>query len=309
MHGRLFLGLAAVLALSFLLSGAANGRAGAEGDVFPSGRIDPNVVDALKTKPWVEVFVALAEPPAAAAASLDLSALRQQVATGQSDVLLGLTGADFRLVDRYEAIPSLFGTVSAAGVAKLAAHPNVVRVYLPPEVHFTLGQSVPLINADDVHLAGFTGAGVVVAPLDSGIEASHSDLQDDLIDEHCFADSLFVCPGGGSEAHGPGSAPDNNGHGTHVSGIISSGGVVAPTGVAPDAGLIMFKIGDSDAVSVPGALKALDYIINNPGDGVRVVNMSWGGTSLLPQGDLLLQLPRPARPARPRRRHHLLLPG
>ena len=224
--------------------------------------------------------MALRELPAATVAPLDVAALQEQVAADQGDVLSGLTDADFQLLDRYDAIPSLFGRVSAAGVAKLAAHPNVVRIYRPPELHFTLAQSVPLIHADDVQAAGYTGASVVVATLDSGVDTDHSDLQDDLIGQHCFEDGSLWCPNHTHEQHGAGSAEDSLGHGTHVAGIITSGGVVAAKGVAPDAKLIAFRLGgDSgqDAISTSGALKALDYIILHPEDGIRIINMSFGG--------------------------------
>jgi hypothetical protein len=277
---RPFLWLAAaVLALAFLLSGTADGWADAREPSSNNPKVDAEVLSTLESEAWVEVFVALKEPPAATVAPLNLPALRQQVAADQADVLSGLTDADFQLLDRYDAIPSLFGRVSAAGVAKLAADPRVARVYRPPELHFTLAKSVPLINADDAHAAGYTGAGVVVATLDSGVDTDHSDLQDDLVGQHCFEDYPLACPNGTHEQHGPGSAEDELGHGTHVAGIITSGGVVAPLGVAPDAKFIAFRLGGDngqDVMSTSGALKALDYIIDHPEDGVRAINMSFG---------------------------------
>ena len=294
MRGKAFFRLAAaVLALAFLLSGTADGWADAREPSSSSPKVDAEVLHTLESEAWVEVFVALREPPAATVAPLDLPALRQQVAADQGDVLSGLTDADFQLLDRYDAIPSLFGRVSAAGIAKLAAHPRVARIYRPPELHFTLAQSVPLINADDAHTAGYTGEGVVVATLDSGVDTDHSDLQDDLIGQHCFEDDFdgvhLVCPNFTHEQHGPGSAEDSLGHGTHVAGIITSGGVVAPVGVAPDAKFIAFRLGGDNGqnvISVSGALKALNYIINHPEDGIRVINMSFGSSTYTPPCDV-----------------------
>jgi hypothetical protein len=154
LRGKAFFRLAAAaLALAFLLSGTADGWADAPEPSSSSPKVDAEVLHTLENEKWVEVFVALREPPAATVAPLNLPTLRQQVAADQGDVLSGLTDADFQLLDRYDAIPSLFGRVSAAGIAKLAAHPRVARIYRPPELHFTLAQSVPLINADDAHTA------------------------------------------------------------------------------------------------------------------------------------------------------------
>jgi len=241
--------------------------------------IDEQLVGASTTEPWVDVIVALREPATATRAPLDLTELRQDVAVTQDRVLSALTDADFELVGRFEAIPALFGRASAGGLQKLAQQPDVVSVHANEEVHATLAESVPLINADDVHVKGFTGEGVVAAVLDTGIDTDHLDLEDDIRAEHCYLGNT-ACPGGGHERHGPGSAEDGDGHGTHVSGIITGRGWIAPTGVAPDAGIVAFKVlDDSGRGTFYDVLRALDYIINHPGDGIRIVNMSLGGDS------------------------------
>jgi len=52
---------------------------------------------------------------------------------------------------------------------------------------------------------------------------------------------------------------------------------VAPDGVAPDAGIIAFKVlNDSGSGLLSDSLDALNYIIANPGDGVDAINMSLG---------------------------------
>jgi hypothetical protein len=111
-----------------------------------------------------------------------------------------------------------------------------------------LAQSVPLIQADKVHALGFTGRGVTVAVLDSGLATTHPDLSDALLSEQCFctnADGTGCCPDGSTQQSGPGSAEDDQGHGTNVTGIITSAGRIAPVGVAPDAGIVAVKVIDS----------------------------------------------------------------
>jgi len=244
----------------------------------PDEKVHQQVLEALQTQPWVDVIVALREPPAARRAPLHLSDLQGQVAAEQEDVLSGLTAADFQVLRRYDSIPALFGRVSAAGLEKLVAHPDVTSVHPNLRLHATLSQSVPMINADDVHAMGHTGEGVTVAVLDTGIDTDHPDLQDDLLDEHCYLSAPDVCPCGGTSSHGPGCAEDGNGHGSHVSGIVTSGGVVAPEGVAPDTGIIAFKVlNDSGSGWFSDVLAALDYIIGHPGDGADFINMSLTG--------------------------------
>ena len=158
----------------------------------------------------------------------------------------------------------------------LAAHPDVISIAIDGEVYASLGESVPLINADDVHLLGVTGEGIEVAVLDTGIDTNHPDLADDILSENCFLSGYIPCHNGQPTDSGPGSAEDDNGHGSHVSGIVTSAGVVAPTGVAPDAGIRAYKVLTSNGSgSNSDIIAALDHIIANY-PGTDLVNMSLG---------------------------------
>ncbi len=89
------------------------------------------------------------------------------------------------------------------------------------------------INADDVWAQGIDGAGVNVAVLDTGIDTNHSELSDSIVGCDTFVEGTTTCE-------------DDHGHGTHVSGIITANGVNAnATGVAPGAGIYMYKVCDA----------------------------------------------------------------
>ena len=91
--------------------------------------------------------------------------------------------------------------------------------------HGSLYQAIPQVNIDSVKQTfSVTGQNVEVAVLDTGIDTDHVDLEGVLITQKCFADD---CP------NGPNSAEDDNGHGTHVSGIIASQGSTASEGGSP----------------------------------------------------------------------------
>ncbi|MBI2913423.1 MAG: hypothetical protein HYY03_05835, partial [Chloroflexi bacterium] len=164
-----------------------------------------------------DVLVFLREPPALAATPLDRSALRAQVSQAQERVLGGLAPADFQVRYRYQALPALAGTVSAQGLKRLAADPDVAAVWPDLRGQGALGQSVPLINANAVQSMGYSGAGSVVAVIDSGIDTDHPDLAGDLIHEECFMAGAGLssrCPNGTTRQSGPGAAEDDHGHGT-----------------------------------------------------------------------------------------------
>lgn len=209
------------------------------------------------------------------------SARRAEVAALQDRVLAGLPAGSFTLVRRYRSIAGLAGRATAAGVAALAADPGVASVYLDGRVRAQLIQGSALIGATAVHGSGYTGAGVRVAVLDSGIDTNHPDLADDIAAQHCFCSGLLLgcCPDGTNEDV---SAEDDAGHGTSVSGIITSAAAQAPLGVAPDAEIVAVKVLDSGGSgSFSDVAAGLDWVLteSEPGGeavGVRVVNMSLG---------------------------------
>ena len=111
-----------------------------------------------------------------------------------------------------------------------------------------------------------TGRGVVVAVIDSGVDASHPDLAGQVL-----PGLDLVEPGGTDE-------PDPVGHGTTVAGLIAGRadddhGVV---GLAPDARILPVRVLDAenrydDALIIA---KAVRWAVDN---GARVVNLSLGG--------------------------------
>jgi subtilisin family serine protease len=106
-------------------------------------------------------------------------------------------------------------------------------------------------------------SGVTVAIIDTGIDLDHPDL-------NVIMDQTFVA--------GTPSGDDDEGHGTHVAGIVAakddSEGVV---GVAPGANLIALKVLDSTGSgSLSSIIRAIDWVAANA-DLVDVVNMSLGG--------------------------------
>jgi subtilisin family serine protease len=167
--------------------------------------------------------------------------------------------------------------------------PEVESVVLDQPGSGNLLEAVPLARLDVVQAAGFTGTGVTVAVVDSGINRTHVDLADSLVGEACFCsgssqgDGAGCCPNGQETQQGTGAAADDNGHGTNVTGIVTSNGSSAPKGGAPAAKIVAVKVLDagngfnfsSDVIA------GLDWIISNRPD-VKVVNASLGTFALFP---------------------------
>lgn len=198
----------------------------------------------------------------------------------QDVVLSSLSAADFRVAARWASLPGLAGEVTAAGLASLAANPLVRRIDLDVAGGGALAESSPLVGAPSVHAQGYTGDGVVVAVLDSGVRTSHPDLAGAVIAEHCFCRNTLgggCCPNGSGEQSGLGSARDDHGHGTNVTGIIASRGTVSPKGIAPGTSIVAVRVLDAQNrfSSTTQIISALDWLITTRPE-VKVVNMSLG---------------------------------
>lgn len=210
----------------------------------------------------------------------DFAARSLSAQRAQTRVLARLEPDDLVTSYRFRALHALAGELSAPGLARLANDPDVARIDLDVPGGGGLAESAPLIRATALHSRGVTGKGVSVAVLDTGVASTHPDLGDDLVAEQCFCtngDGTGCCPGGGRERDGRGSAEDDHGHGSNVSGIVTAAGRVAASGIAPDAKLVAVKVLDSQNrfSSTAQVLAGLDWLLASRPD-VRVVNMSLG---------------------------------
>lgn len=240
-------------------------------------KIGQGVREALATDGTAQVVIALTQPPSMETQPIDLEKLRREISELQDDVLSGLRADKYTPRYKYRVVPGLIGTIKTEqGLSKLAAHQNVVRIDLDVSTSVNLASTVPLIGADAWHRRGITGQGVNVAVLDTGLDTDHNDLSDNLLHEECFVSVGGGCPNGHNRQSGAGAAEDGNGHGTQVTGIITSRGTISSVGVAPDAEIVAIKIlADNGEGVVSDWLAALDFILADRPD-VDVINMSLG---------------------------------
>src|SRR5438874_9296563 len=165
-------------------------------------------------------------------------------------------------------------------LTKIAAHPNVFRVHYDRPLKTQNYRTAVTVGSRSVYSKyGYTGAGIGVAVIDSGITSWH----DDLIN---YTSKLF--PYGNQRVakfvdfvNGRTLPYDDNGHGTHVAGIIGGVGYdsgFTKAGIAPQASLISLKVLDQNGQgSVSRIIAALSWVgANYKTYNIRVVNMSVG---------------------------------
>jgi subtilisin family serine protease len=221
---------------------------------------------------------------AAAAREAALASTVASVRRAQDELLATLGPQEFRLMRRLQSVPILAGTLTPAGLERLRSRAEVLRIDPEIPARADLAQSVPLIKADQVQALGFNGAGMTVGIVDTGVDTNHPDLADSVDGQVCFCQNNGgCCPNGGTSQTGPGSAEDDNGHGTHVSGIITGNGGVAPRGVAPGAKIVMAKVlpATGSTCCMSDVLAGLDYMLVNRPD-VDSINISIGSSVLYP---------------------------
>ncbi len=142
-----------------------------------------------------------------------------------------------------------------------------------PAILDELDEIVPgvnIVNAPAVWDMGYTGAGVLVAIIDTGINYNHPDLSDHLWD------GGVDYPYHGYDFYNNDNNPiDDHGHGSHCSGTtLGDGTMGSQTGVAPDATLMGLKVFNAWGNGVEAdTWAALDFALAN---GADVTSLSAG---------------------------------
>ena len=142
------------------------------------------------------------------------------------------------------------------------------------------------INAPESWAQGYTGEGVVVAVIDTGVDWDHPDLVSQIWvnadevagngiddDRNGYVDDVR----GWDFASSDNNPDDGNGHGTHVAGIIAAdNNGTGATGVAYDASIMAVRVLGSDGSGTESAVAAgIRYAAQN---GADIINLSLGGS-------------------------------
>lgn len=194
-------------------------------------------------------------------------------------IVAGAGGATTR---HFRHVTATAARVGARGRAFLAHHPSVVAVIPDREVE-KLGKPTgggsstsPQVIPAGVSRIGarpgdtaFTGAGVGVAIVDTGIDFAHADL---TVGAACFT-AYTGCQ-------------DDEGHGTHVAGTVGAkNNAIDVVGVAPDVTLYAVKVLNHRGKGTDSTIMAgLDWIASHASGvspTIRVVNMSLGRNGTL----------------------------
>lgn len=181
-----------------------------------------------------------------------------------------------------------YGLVNASAAVAKAIGQNSFA-----EVPNTGGDNwgLDLVNAPEVWNRGYTGQGVVVAVIDSGVDYTHPDLDNNIwVNSDEIAGNRKDDDGNGyiddirgwdfvNRDNNP--MDDTDGHGTHIAGIIAAeNNGFGVTGVAFNAKIMPVRVLDSSGGTIADIAAGIRYAVDN---GADVINLSLGGSFTSPQ--------------------------
>lgn len=270
----------------------------APGSPAPESKIHDNEASGAEVVPN-RYFVQLAGPSTTEGGSLAaIESSREQFLSNAADA-----GAQIQVDSEFD---SLWNGVSitvaeGASLVDLAASESVVAIFPvgvidaperpeTTEIAPDLFSAVTMTGADIVQSElGFTGEGVRIGIIDTGIDYDHPDFggngspdsttypTEKVAFGYDFVGDAYNADPGAGEGYNPFPVPDEDpddcaGHGTHVAGIAAADGEV--TGVAPGATLGAYRVfGCNGSTDADIMLHAMEKSLE---DEMDVVNLSIG---------------------------------
>ncbi|MEM7552746.1 MAG: S8 family serine peptidase [Cyanobacteria bacterium P01_A01_bin.84] len=195
--------------------------------------------------------------------------------SGSTNYNLNLSTPDFDSTYGYGLVNAAEAVARAIGQSTFSDVPNLEDINWGND----------MINAPEVWTRGYTGEGITVAVIDSGVDIYHDDLDSNIwrnsgeiegngIDDdgNGYVDDVY----GWNFIDGDNDVLDGNGHGTHVGGTIAAeNNNFGVTGVAYNAEIMAVRVFDDSGKTEDNSIvNGIYYAVDN---GADVINLSLGG--------------------------------
>ena len=183
------------------------------------------------------------------------------------------------LLGQLPLVNGVVALVDHNGIVSLSNQSNVVYISKDRTLTPFLSNAAAAINAPVAWKSNYTGAGIGVALIDSGVNA-HPDLYTmSLLPVSRVVYNQSFVPGNSS-------ASDQYGHGTHIAGLIAGDGLSSTgplfshsfKGIAPNANIVNLRVLDANGTATDSTvISAIDKAISLKSRyNIRVINLSLG---------------------------------
>ena len=166
--------------------------------------------------------------------------------------------------------------ISIGSIHNLINNPEVEYISFDSRVYTLLDIAGPVMNSYLVHNSGYTGSGITVAVIDTGV-AAHGDLTIPINRIIGFKDLV----------NNKSTPYDDSGHGTHIAGIIAGNGFSSDgryKGIAPRANILGIKaLDENGGGGSSDIIAALSYAVETKDKyNTRIINLSLGTSANTP---------------------------
>jgi serine protease AprX len=176
-------------------------------------------------------------------------------------------------------VNGLVASLDHNGIVSLSNQSNVVYISKDRSLAPFFDNAAPAVNAQVAWQSNYTGAGIGVALIDSGINAHPDLLTTSLLPSSRVVYNKSFVPGDSSTA-------DAYGHGTHIAGLIAGNGISSTgplysqtfKGIAPKVNIVNLRVLDANGSGTDSAvIAAISQAINLKSKyNIRVINLSLG---------------------------------
>jgi len=233
-----------------------------------SSNLPQEVIDAIGDNEEVKIIVLLKEDEQY---EIKGSQRKEYIKALQKEVLSEAKGFDLK--SSYTIINAFAGKADKKALKRLQDNPEVKKIYLDKKIYAYLDESLPIIRADYIQSAkvndiNLRGNGQTICVIDTGINYNHEDLGNGW-------NNLVI--GGYDFVNNDTDPIDDDGHGTHIAGVIASSNDIYK-GISPDVKLIAIKSLDSNGTGdTSDIISGIEWCVDNASlYNISVISMSLG---------------------------------
>ncbi len=175
-----------------------------------------------------------------------------------------------KVLREVDVFPGLVVELPFSNIQAITWSPYIKKIWRDAKVQTLMDIAAPTVGGYTAQESGFTGKDMVAAVIDTGI-FPHSDL--------AYPENRII--GWYDLVNERNSPYDDNGHGTHIAGIIAGNGITSKgryRGMAPEAKLIGVKaLNRNGSGNTSDVIAAIEWCIRNREQyNIKVINLSLG---------------------------------